>query len=66
MKVSNFTDFLKKNNLKSDTMNEKELQRVYNYPTYPIYTKIYSHRGFVNIDNGCQAVNLTSLNVFYS
>ena len=47
-------------------MIEKELQRVYNYPTYPIDSKIYSHRGFVKSDNGSQAVNLTPLDVFYS
>ena len=30
MKISNFKDFLKKNKLKNDTMNEMELKRVYN------------------------------------
>ena len=35
-------------------MNELELQRVYNYPIYPRYSKIYSDKGFVNIDNGSQ------------
>ena len=33
-------------------MNESELQRVYNYPIYPTDSKIYSDKGFVNIDNG--------------
>ena len=33
-------------------MNESELQRVYNYPIYPRDSKIYSDKGFVNIDNG--------------
>ena len=32
MKILNFKDFMKKHNLKNDTMNEGELQRVYNYP----------------------------------
>ena len=32
MKVLNFKDFMKKNNLKNNTMNESQLQRVYNYP----------------------------------
>ena len=54
MKLLNFEDFIKKNKLKNDTMNESELQRVYNYPIYPRDSKIYSDRGFVNIDNGSQ------------
>ena len=33
-------------------MNERELQRVYNYNIYPSDSKIYSDRGVVNIDNG--------------
>ena len=33
-------------------MNESQLQRIYNYPIYPRDSKIYSNRGFVNIDNG--------------
>ena len=52
MKVLNFKDFMKKYNLKDDTMNESELQRVYNYPIYPRDSKIYSDKRFVNIDNG--------------
>ena len=52
MKIINFEDFLKKYNLKNDTMNESELQRVYNYPIYPKNSKIYSNKGFVNIDDG--------------
>ena len=52
MKILNFKDFMKKYNLKDDTMNESELQRVYNYPIYPPDSKIYSDKGFVNIDNG--------------
>ena len=31
MKILNFKDFMKKYNLKNDTMNESELQRVYKY-----------------------------------
>ena len=41
---------MKKNNLKKDTMNELQLQRVHNYPIKPRDSKIYSHKGFVNID----------------
>ena len=33
-------------------MTKSELQRVYNYPIYPRDSKIYSDKGFVNIDNG--------------
>ena len=43
---------MKKYKLKSDTMNQFELQRVYNYPIYPGDNKTYSDKGFVNIDDG--------------
>ena len=43
---------MKKNNLKNVSMNESELQRIYNYPIYPRDSKIYSDEGLVNIDNG--------------
>ena len=52
MKFLNFEDFMKKRNLKIDTMNESQLRRVYNYPIYPRDSKIYSDNGFINIDNG--------------
>ena len=54
MKVLNFNDFMKKYNLKDDTMKENQLQRVFNYPIYPRDSKIYSDKRFVNIDNGSQ------------
>ena len=54
MKVLNFQDFMKKYNLKNDTMNESQSQKVYNYPKYPRDSKIYSDRVFVIIDNGSQ------------
>ena len=47
---------MKKYNLKNDTMNESQLQRVYNYPIYPRDSKKYSDEGFVNIDNGSLVV----------
>ena len=50
----NFKNFMKKNSLKNDTLNESDLQKVYNYPIYPRDSKRYSDRGFVNIDNGSQ------------
>ena len=52
MKTLNFKDFMKKYCLKNNTMNESQLQRVYNYPIYPKNSKIYSDKGFVNIDDG--------------
>ena len=52
IKLLNFKNFMKKYNLKIDTMNEFQLQSVYNYNIYPRDSKIYSDKGFVNIDNG--------------
>ena len=54
MKVLNFKDSMKKHTLKNDTMNESELQEIYNYSSYPRDSKIYSDKGFVNIDHGSQ------------
>ena len=54
MKILNFKDFMKKYKLKDNTMNESELQKVYNYPIYPTDCKINSDKGLVNIDNGSQ------------
>ena len=33
-------------------MNESELQKVFNYSVYPRDSKIFSDKGFVNIDDG--------------
>ena len=63
MKVLNFKKYLKKYDLKNDTMNESQLQKIYNYPIYPRDSKKYSDRGFVNIDDGTQ--NGTHWCVFY-
>ena len=52
MKKLYFRDFMKKYNLSNDTLNESELQRVYNYRYNPRDTKILSDKGVVNIDNG--------------
>ena len=54
MTILNFKDFMKKYDSKRDTMNESQLQKVYNYNIYHRDSKIYSDRGFVNIDNGVQ------------
>ena len=54
MKVLNFKDFMKKYKFLNNTMNESELRRVYNFPIYPRDLKIYSDKGYVNIDNGSQ------------
>ena len=51
MKLLNFKDFMIKHNLKNDTMNERELQKIYNYKIYPRDSKIVSDRGFINIGN---------------
>ena len=32
MTILNFINFKKKYNLKNDTMNESQLQKIYNYP----------------------------------
>ena len=52
MKVLNFKDFMKNNDLKNDTLNESQLQKIYNYNFYPRDSKIYSDKGFIKIDNG--------------
>ena len=54
MKVIYFEDFMKKQNLEDDTMNESESQRVYNYKIYPRDSEVNSDKRFVNIDNGPQ------------
>ena len=54
MKILNMKDLMKKYNLKNDTMNESQLQRIYNYKIYPTDSKISTDKGFVNIDNGSQ------------
>ena len=56
MKVLSFKDFMKKCNLRNDIMNESQLQRFYNYGIYSRDSKIYSDKGFVNIDIGSQGV----------
>ena len=52
MKIIDFKDFMKKYKLKNNTMNELQLQKIYNYPIYPKNSIIYSDRGFINIDDG--------------
>ena len=51
----NFKDFMKKYNLKIDTMNGSDIQRFYKFPIYPRDSKLYSDKGFVNKDNGSQS-----------
>ena len=43
---------MKNYKLKNFTMNELHLQRVYIYEIYPRFSKIYSDKVFVEIDNG--------------
>ena len=54
MRILNFKHFMKTYTLKNDTMNESELQSFYNYPIYPRDSKIFSDKGFVNLDDGSQ------------
>ena len=54
MKLLTFKDFMNKNKLKNDTMNESDILRVYIYPIYPRDSRLYSDRRFVNIDDGSQ------------
>ena len=35
-------------------MNESDIQWIYNYSLYPRDSKMYSDKGFVNIDNGSE------------
>ena len=52
MRILNFKYFMKKYNLKNKTMNETELQRVFNYKIYPRDSIIATNKGFVKIDDG--------------
>ena len=52
MTIFNFEAFMKKYQLKNDTMNESDLQRIYKHPIYPRDSKLHSDKGFVKIDNG--------------
>ena len=52
MKIKNFRGFMKEHNLKDNTMNERGIQKIHNPPIYPRVSKIYSDKGFVNIDDG--------------
>ena len=54
MKVLNFKELMKKYNFKNDNMDESQLQKNYIYPIYPGDSKIYSDKGFINIDDGSQ------------
>ena len=54
MKVLNFKDFMKTYNSKNDTINETQLQKIYNYTIYPRDSELNLDRGFVKIDNGSQ------------
>ena len=52
MTILNFKDFMKRHELRKVTMNQSQLQKIYNYPIYPRDSTIYLDRGFINIDNG--------------
>ena len=44
MPMFNLKDFMKKNSSKEDTMTESELQKVYNYKTYPRDSRITNNK----------------------
>ena len=52
MIILTLKDFMKKLNLKNDTMNESEIERVAIYPINPRDSKKYLKKVFLNIDNG--------------
>ena len=52
----NVKDFMKKYNLKNDTMDESRLQTVYIHPIYPRDSKKYSDKGFVKKIIGLEVV----------
>ena len=54
MTILSLKDFMKNYILKIDTMNESDLQRICTYPIFPRGSKIYSDKGFVDIENGYQ------------
>ena len=43
---------MEKYNLKNDTITESQLHKFHIYPKYHRDSKIYSNKGFINIDNG--------------
>ena len=47
-------DFMKKYNIKNDTMDESQSQNVDNYLIFPRDSQIYSDKGFIFIDDGSQ------------
>ena len=52
--VLSFEEFMKKNNLKNETMEESGLKRVYNYKIYTRDSRITTKKVFINNDNGEQ------------
>ena len=47
MKLLYFKGFMEKNILNNINMNETELQRVYNYSTYPRDSKLFSDKSLL-------------------
>ena len=45
---------MNKFSLKNDTMNESQIQKIYNCPINPRDSRKSSDKGFVDIDNGTQ------------
>ena len=46
MTILSLRDFMKKKDLKK-TMNQYDLQRIYNYSIYPRGSKIYLDKGYI-------------------
>ena len=63
MKILNFKDFMMKYNLRTDIMNESQLQIFFNYPIYPRDLKNFSDKAFVHI--GCRRSGGSHWCVFY-
>ena len=57
MSLLSLKNFMKKINLNFESMNQSDLQRVYNYPRYPRDFKTITDKGFVNIDNESEGGN---------
>ena len=54
MEIINFKDFMKKYNLKNNTMKESQLQQIYICPIFPRDSKLFSNKEIVNIGNESQ------------
>ena len=56
--ILNLEIFMKKFNLKDINKVKSDLKKVYNYPIYPRDSIITTDRGFVNIDDGGNSLDM--------